>query len=125
MKGIEVGEILGMFITRIEDFSKKVIVVAASKEDPDNTLESLVTKKVDDYGKQALITSKVDTHITVSAQEFIFELQKHYSKEEVVFGIYTGEKCNVFTTIPKFADISVREYIDYIEINILVNKILI
>ena len=73
MKGIEVGEILGMFITRIEDFSKKVIVVAASKEDPDNTLESLVTKKVDDYGKQALITSKVDTHITVSAQEFIFE----------------------------------------------------
>lgn len=119
MKGLEVGELLGLIITKNYDENKKVKVIIETES---SHTESISIKNIECIDKDVIISSDINSKETMTLRKLIFQLHRHQSSRQIVFKVYNGYECIVSTNVPKISDIKLNENEDFIQFNISIDK---
>ena len=119
MKGLEVGELLGLIITKNYDENKKIKIIIESES---SHIESISIRDIECVEKDVIISSDINSKETMTIRKLIFQLNRHQSSRQVIFKIYNGYECIVSTNIPKISDIKLNEDEEFVQFNISIDK---
>ena len=120
MNGIEIGELMGLLITKVKDDSKKLKIIV--KTDLSH-IESFASIPIKEKDKNCIITGNVISRRTITVKQFVFELQRQKCTKEIIFDICDNDFHYAHTNVPKFADIKIDEEDEYVNIVISVKQI--
>lgn len=108
---LEIGEIVGLLETKVNDKSKKVNCTISCIR------MNTISVTFDKESNKTVIVSNNETHNTKSVNSLIFDLQSYQSTEKVEFLFFDTDGTEfIRINVSTFNDIDIIEYPDFVDI---------